>query len=404
MSALVILLPPRPRADAAAALPAEYGWVFSADGRQVTRSGQAPAALLPRAGETTLLLADVDVSWQHATLPKAPPARRRAALGAVLEEQLLEDDEALHLALDGAAGSGKPGWIAVVQRQRLAAVLADLQRSGVAVDRVAPSSWPQDEATLHFLPGDDEGHAPLLVHSHGGGVACLRLSGTLARQRLASLERTALACSAHPAAVAEAERWLGAGVEVLADAERALRALGSAWNLRQFEFAPRHRGLQALREALQRLRRERAWRPLRWGLAALLLVQFAGLEAWAWKLRHDLHERQQAQVQLLQQTHPQVRVVLDAPLQMQRETERLREAAGQPGAADLETMLGAAAAAWPEGQGPVQALRFEPGRLVLGTVAWTAAQQQQFALAVRAAGYRAQAEGAQLVLALEDAR
>ena len=33
------------------------------------------------------------------TLPKAPAGRMRAALGGVLEEQLLEDDDALHLAL-----------------------------------------------------------------------------------------------------------------------------------------------------------------------------------------------------------------------------------------------------------------------------------------------------------------
>lgn len=408
MSVLVILLPSRPRTDAAAPVPAEYAYAFSADGRQLTRSGHAAAARLPRADGTTLLLADVDVSWQHATLPKAPPARRRAALGAVLEEQLLDEDEALHLALGSAAAGGEPGWVAVVRRQPLAAVLADLHQAGVTVERIAPPSWPEDPPTLHVLPGDEAGSAPLLVHSHRGGVVCLRLSGTLARQRLAALERAGLACSAHPAAAAEAERWLGEGVEVLGEAERALRALRSPWNLRQFEFAPRHRGLQALREALQRLRRERAWRPLRWGLVGLVLVNLVGLGAWAWELQHELQQRQQAQVQLLQDTHPQVRVVLDAPLQMQRETERLREAAGQAGAADLERMLSAAAAAWPEGQGPLQALRFEPGRLSLTVDPWTQEQQQQFALAARAAGYQAQVQtqgqGTQLVLAVEGAR
>lgn len=406
MSVLVILLPSRPRTDAAAPVPAEYAYVFSVDGQQPTRSGQAAAARLPRAEQTTLMLADADVGWQRITLPKAPPARRRAALGAMLEEQLLDEDEALHLAVRDDARGGEAGWVAVTQQARLAAVLADLQQAGVAVDRIAPASWPADPPTLHLLPADEEGGAARLVHGHADGVVCLRLSGTLARQRLAALDRQRLHCSAHPAVAAEAERWLGAAVEVQGEGERALRALRSPWDLRQFAFAPRHRGLQALRELLQRLRRERAWRPLRWGLAALLLVHLAGLNAYAWKLQHELRQRQQAQVALLQQAHPQVRAVLDAPLQMQRETERLREAAGQPGAADLEPMLSAAAAAWPDGQGPLQALRFEPGRLSFGAAGWSPAQQQQFALAVRAAGYEAQAnaQDAQLVLTVAGAR
>ena len=39
--------------------------------------------------------------------------------------------------------------------------------------------------------------------------------------------------------------------------------------------------------------------------------------------------------------------VLDAPLQMQRETEALRAAAGQAGDNDLEALMGAVATAWP---------------------------------------------------------
>lgn len=397
MSVLVILLPTCPRAPGAAAAPADYAWVASTDGRTVTRQGRATAAQLPRADSACLLLADADVGWQRIAVPKAPAARLRAALGAMLEEQLLDDDEAVHLALEAGVAGGQTGWVATVRKDWLSAVIGDLEAAGVPLDRVAPLSWPGAAASLHALPADEDGQAPTLVWCHADGVACLRLAGTLARQRLAGIDRGTVDCSAHPAAAAEAERWLEAPVAVLGDAERALQALRSPWNLRQFDLAPRHRGLQAVREGWRRLAGP-AWRPLRWGLVGLLLVQLVGLNAWAWRLEQDLRDKRQAQVRLLQTTHPQVRSVLDAPLQMQRETESLRAAAGRPGPADLEPLLDVAAAAWPEGQPPLQALRFEPGRLAITTVGWGDAQRAQFAERVRAAGYASEVQGAQLVI------
>jgi general secretion pathway protein L len=111
------------------------------------------------------------------------------------------------------------------------------------------------------------------------------------------------------------------------------------------------------------------------------------LNAWAWQQQRAIAERQQAQQALLRSAHPQVRVVLDAPLQMQRETAVLRARAGQVGEADLEAALAAAAAAWPEGQPPAQGLRFETGRLVLTAAAWSEAQQRSFRERLRPQGW-----------------
>ena len=54
-------------------------------------------------------------------------------------------------------------------------------------------------------------------------------------------------------------------------------------------------------------------------------------------------------------------------------------------------MVGAAAAAWPEGAGPVQTLRYEPGRLTLGTDDWDDAQAASFGERLRAAGWTVEA-------------
>ncbi len=397
MSVLVILLPARPRSGIPVEAPADYAFVLSTDGNTVSRQGRAAAAQLPRADSVCAVLPEVDLSWQRLAVPKAPAARLRAALGAMLEDQLLEDDDAVHLALEPGAGAGQVAWTVVAHKAWLTALVADLERAGVPLDRVLPLSWPGPTPCLHALPPSRENADPVLVWSHADGVVCLHLGGGLARQQLATLDRASLVCSAHPAAVAAAERWLEMPVPVLGDAERALQATRSPWNLRQFDLAPRHRGLLAVREALRRVGGP-AWRPLRLGLAVLLLLQVVGLNLWAWRLEQALVDKRQAMSRLLQTTHPQVRSVLDAPLQMQRETDQLRSSAGRAGPTDLEPLLAAAANAWPAGQPPLQALRFEPGRLTLVATGWTEPQRAAFAERVRAAGYLAEAQGTQLVL------
>lgn len=414
MSLLVIPLPPRQRlsshrapnaADPAPGLrlPAEFDFVFSADGRTATHSGRAAAALLPKADNVVLVLADADVSWQRIPVPKAPASRLRAALSGVMEETLLDDEEALHVALGPGATPGHAGWVAVVHKPWLAAALATLESTGQVVERVLPSSAPGRPASGHFFaadPGGDDA-AVALALSRTDGVTCVRLDGTLARALLPASGEP-VRWSATPAAAAAAEHWLGAPVTVRSEAERALKAahsrrLGGA-NLRQFDLTARHRGTLALRDALRRLRSDE-WRAVRWGLAALVAVQLLGLNAWAWQQRQTVAEKKLALNELLRSTYPGVRSVLDAPLQMQRETQRLRAAAGRPGDADLEVLLAAAAAAWPDGQGPVQALRYENGRLTVAVPGWGEPQLAQFRAQLLSAGYSAELAEGRITLA-----
>lgn len=395
MSVLAILIPPRARlgartAEGAAAPPADgFAYVLSSDGVQVSSQGRAQPALLPRADTVVAVLSDSDVGWQRLTVPKAPAARLRAALGGLLEEHLLEDDEAVHLALPPGAAAGQPAWVATLHKDWLRGVLESLEKTGRSVDRVLPSSWPGDAPQGHFFeaPGAATGSARILL-SYGDeqGHQLLRLEGSLARALLPQMLEQPTQWTAEPSVAAPAERWLGSSVRVQTEAERALQAARSLWNLRQFDLAPKHRGTRALRDLVRQLRSP-AWRPVRIGLASLVVLQLVGLNAWAWHQRQVLADQRVAQQQLLQSTFPHVRAVLDAPLQMQRETDRLRAAAGRAGEADLEAMLGAAAAAWPDGQGPVQTLRFEPGRLTLSAPGWSEQQLAQFRDRLRTGGW-----------------
>jgi general secretion pathway protein L len=410
MSILVVQIPPRSRARLATAsgpeavalqTPSEFSYVLSTDGLIVSHEGRTKPALMPKADSVIAVLPDCDVSWHRITVPKAPAARLRAALNGVLEEALLDELELTHLALAPGASAGEPAWVAAVHRDWLRLNLAALEKSGLTVERVVPSAWPDDVPLGHFADGGDEpgdgASQTTLVWSDGDGVACLGLQGTLARALQPAMLEQPARWSATPAVAAPAERWLGAPVMVLTTEQRALQATRSLWNLRQFDLAARHKGARAVREAWQRFLRPQ-WRPVRWGLIGLVLLHIVGLNLWAAHQRDAIGNKQLAMAELLRSSFPKLRVVYEAPLQMERETALLRAAAGRAGDDDLESLLRAAAAAWPPGRPPVDTLRFEPGRLSLAANGWTEQQTQQFRSQLQPAGWTVEADAGRLTL------
>lgn len=434
MPQLLILLPARPREGAAAASPTAtgaYAWALSPDGLAIARQGRSAPGLMPEADSVVAVVPATDLAWHKPTLPKAPAARLRAALGGLLEDQLLDDDETVHLAVAPDSAAGAPCWVAALDKPWLQSHLAALAAGGRRVDRVVPALVPLP-LTPPPAPGAaaEAESAPLRAHvfvADAGdgldGVApeastapawlacaepdrmlCLPLAGGLATGWLARAREHGLELSATPAAATLAERALaqagGGGapaVAVLSEAEQALSAMRSGWQLLQFDLAPQHRGLRAAGQLLS-LWRSPAWRPARIGLGALLVVQLLGLNAWAWQQRSALAAQRGAAETLLRTAHPQVRAILDAPAQMQRETELLRERAGVAGDADLETLLAATAAAWPDSAAPAAQLRFEPGRLSLAAAGWAPPQIEQFRQRLQAAGWALQQSDSQLVV------
>ena len=446
MSLLVIKLPPRERLGARAAgnepapslrLPAQWEYVLSADGRQPGPLRLAASALLPKADAVVLALAPSDVSWHRLLVPKAAAARMPAALAGVLEERLLDDEEAVHLALAPDAVPGREGWVAATHRPRLAAALATLESAGITIERVVTLMPPPgpvlrghfvlqghapaaarsaldaaavatDPAAATAAPNDGE---PVLWLSREDGAWCL----PLAAANLAGLASLAGAMRGNwpddapgqrwtttPAAALAAERYLGRPVPLQTEAEHLLEAAQGALtapvNLRQFELASRHRGLRAV-GALGKRFLSAEWRLVRVGLVALLALQLLGLNAYAWQQKQVLQSRRTAINEVLRTAYPGVQTVLDAPAQMAGETERLRAAAGRPGGADFEVALSAAAAAWPDGKGPVGSLRYESGRLTLAAAGWSAADVTAMRERLRPAGWTVELAEGRLTLA-----
>jgi general secretion pathway protein L len=409
MSILVVLLPSRERTGAGGAERGEaapdYAFVLSADGLGVARQGRATAALLPKADTVVAWLSPTDVSWHRVNLPRAPAAKLRAALIGVLEEQLLDEESSVHLAVAPSAAVGAPTWVAALHRQWLAGHLAVLEKAGAFVERVVPAVWPGDLAQGHFFTASDAADGSSaqtwVAFGDNDGVRCVRMAGTLVRDQLPNWARQGVRWSASPAVAAQAERWLGAPVAVLSEAEHALQAVRSLWNLRQFDLAPRARGSRLLRNAWKRVLTP-AWRPIRLGLVSLVALQLLGMNLWAWYQRSQIEDKKAAMVALVKASHPAIGTIVDAPLQMRRATDNLRAAAGRVGDADLESALAMATVAWPDGQAPAQSLRFEANRLTLAVSGWSGDQVERFRSRLRSAGWGLESAEGRLTLSRAD--
>lgn len=411
MSTLLLFLPARTRLRAlgqAAPAPArpgearEYDWALTTDGRQVDREGRSAAAALPAADNVIAVVGESDIAWRRVELPRAG-RQMRAALAGKLEEALLDEPEALHFAIEPDALGGDTAWVAVTSRTWLADHLAELDAAQVFVERVAPLSWPDALPRGHFFEADGAPDSIALRWSHAEGVATLPLQGGLARQLVAPGLEHAAQWTATPGIATSAERWLGSAVTVQTPAQRALAVIDSAWSLRQFDLAPRARGTRALRLVSRHFMRK-PWQPVRQGLVALLVVQLLGLNLWAWQQHRELVARRQAVTATLSEAFPQVRAILDAPVQMQKQLDLLRASAGSVGEQDLETLLAAAATAWPADRPPTDALAFEPGRLTLSAPGWSPAQIDNFRTQLRSDGWQLDATEGKLTLSRASAQ
>jgi general secretion pathway protein L len=109
-----------------------------------------------------------------------------------------------------------------------------------------------------------------------------------------------------------------------------------------------------LQAAWQNLLHAPTWKPVRWGMVALVALQVLGLNALAWRERSALVAQQASLQHILKATFPSVTLVIDAPLQMQREVDVLQQKSGSAASTDFEPMLAALAGVLPAGQTPSQ--------------------------------------------------
>jgi general secretion pathway protein L len=248
--------------------------------------------------------------------------------------------------------------------------------------------------TLYAI-GDPQ--QPLLVLAGIDGVTALPLTAH-ALPLLPSLPQET-PCIAEPAVAQLAEQVLQHPPVLQHPAERWLRAARSAWDLAQFDFSSsgRTRALKKLGTAWADLLAAPQWRPARWGAVLLVALNVIGLNAWAWRERSALEDKREDVRKTLTQTFPQVKVVVDAPVQMEREVAALRQLTSATSGRDLEALLGALSGASPP-QRPVSTLEFANGELRLKGLAYSADEARNVAGVLKGQGLSAVLQGETLVV------
>jgi general secretion pathway protein L len=395
MSSLYLLLP-----STTATPQTEFAFVVSPDGRSVVRHGSAAAALLPPvtgAGAEVVAVAPVAaLSWHRVELPKGVTARSprlRPVLEGLLEDRLLDEPEELHFALEPRPAAEGAAWVAVCNRVWLRSALQVLEAAGRPVSRVVPEFAPEGAPALAV---QGEAEHPQLVCAWTDGVITLPLAHASLPLLPALPENTPLV--AEPAVAAAAEQVLGHSPRLQPAHLRVLASAQTAWDLGQGEFASssRTRAFKKLSTGWGHVLRAPQWRPARWAAAAIVVVQLVGLNAWAWRERSTLAAKRDAARSILTQTFPNVRAVVDAPVQMDREVAALRQVTGGVSPRDLESMLGALAAVAPGRS--ATAVEYTGNELRVRGITSSADQAQAVAQSLRPRGYTAAQEGDVLVV------
>lgn len=418
MSTLIVLLPLE---LSGAATP--YDHVLTPDGRAMGPHSKAPANLLPApagaAGEVVAVVPVQALSWHQVELPKGTlqktllsgaghSPRLSAVLEGLLEDRLLDETADLHLALAPDAHAGAPVWVAACDRAWLRAALQPLEDAKRPVTRIVPELAPGSvPATLQVL-GTPEHPQLVACGEHGVMVLPLSSAALALAQGTAGLQEEA-PMAAEPAVAALAEQVLQRPVQLQQSAERWLQAAQSPWDLAQFAFTNSSRSraykrvATQLREALQAPR----WRPARWGAAVLVAAHLLGLNAWAWKEKSALADKRGAIVQTLTQTFPGVKVVVDAPIQMERELALLRQNSGTASGRDFEAMLsamGSAASRAAAAAAAPSALEYSAGELRLKGMSLPDSEAAALNAQLRTLGYSARHESDRLVVKPEAGR
>lgn len=365
MSLLRIHLPASwPDADPAAPLP----WCRLGGARgELTDAGSAALAELPCADTCELVIPAELVLLTRARLPRGRKQKMRQLLPFAIEDRLVAEPDTVHVAAGPTLADGQTA-LAAIDKAWLARGLARLNAAGLR----PRSAWP--ETLLAALPADGwamvwDGRGGFLRSgTHAGmsldggssaqppaalmlSVAEARAAGSLPHRLLLRLRE-----GAPPPDVAAWSQALGMAVEV-----------GEAWSPLQHPDAASG-GIDLLQGEFEPSSTAREWWPslrLPLVLAGLIALLQVGATTVEWlQLKREKQQLQAAMERGFREAFPDARVVIDAPLQMQRNLAELRGTAGQPSPTDFLPLLARAATSLDaDSRSGLRVVNYEAGQL-----------------------------------------
>jgi len=381
LSTLIVQLPPRDLAIASEKWSlSELPFVLLDRQQKVVRTGRAQVAMLPHSNATVLMIAARDLLLLQLALPSVKGQRLIQALPNVIEDLLIQDAHACHIAVDRQIAADGRRIVAAIDRNWFRFVLDEFTEAGrtrikaVPIVRCLPKARDVS-ATVAGDPNALEAVPDLQPAATLAPLVSVILGAVMPTAPATSVDTVPYTPTHVEVALARGE--LGEGMALRPDAIAVTLAalagtasvelyqLGGAPGTTPDQFGmPSTTGWQAqtlpfetlaraalecefdlcqFEYATQPLRLSRAtfkrWRVPAWLAGATLLVAIvAGNLDWLMLSRQRAAMLNQ-QVELLMSAFPKTSVVLDPPVQMTRALDRLRTAAGEPAPDDFVSLI-----------------------------------------------------------------
>lgn len=333
---------------------------------ELQRSGTGQPAELPRADRVDIIVPASLVLFTEVKLPPVRGQKLRQLLPFAVEEKILSDPEQVQVAA-GARDEAGVTRVAVIDRAWLNAACERLRLLGMRPDNgFAETCLPELEPNAWTLIWDgNDGFVRTAVGaglaldsmSEGGAPFALRRAVEEARGHARLPEKIILRATDAAASVPDLQLWttqLGVSVVPGQDWHWAPRFLNTAnsINLLQGDYAPS----SSMRELLPQLRPILA-------LAGLIVgIQVLATGADWWRLNHEKKALAAEMDKTFKAAFPDAKVVVDAPLQMQRNLADLRRASGQSQPNDFLPLLAKALPLINAATG-VEAMNYDQGAL-----------------------------------------
>ena len=369
-------------------------WQYALDGQVQAHTFSAAQLAAKAPGGVDVVVPAHMLSWQRLLLPPGVrlqgDSRLLPVLQNLLEDVLLDEPQAVHIALPASAHAGQPCVVAVCALQWLSAWVAALDQAGVKVAKIVPQVPPDVAAQAVWCTGHE--HEAWCTSVHDGVPLTTPLE-----PGAAALHGGAPWC-ASPGVHAEAQRCCPAQqVQLWQPWEMLQSWQRSSWNLAQHSLASSRgqRWRRKARAVWQQVLQGPAWRSARWGAGALALVMVVGVQAHTWQQRRLLQHKQAQIHAVAQQAFPQLSVIVDAPLQMQRALHGLQQAAGVVAPDDFEALAAAAAGALQTVGAGIEAVEYSGQQLRVRLPAQAQLDLPRLQQALAGSGVRVQVQPSQ---------
>ncbi|HYW58393.1 MAG TPA: type II secretion system protein GspL [Polaromonas sp.] len=400
MTTLIFCPPPQPESP-----DARWHYVITHDGLSVAEEGTASvsdlAAYRSPDFSVVVLVPAKFLSWHRAQLPQGVAlnsVRMRAVLEGLLEEQLLDEPASLHFALSPGFQANTPQWVAACDKRWLAQGIKALETASFTPRKIVPE-WEPTSHEVHWHVSGTPAHAQLTVQGPEGVNHFPLTPDAMAMVRSTPALITDIPATAEPLVSDLAAQLLAHTVTPLTVAARWVLASRSAWNLAQFELASstRLRLQKRVQEGWRDWLHAPRWRATRWGAAVLLGTNLLGLNVMAWQEKRQLEQASAEVRSMLSRSFPEVKVVVDAPLQMEREVRLLELATGVRSADSLEAMLDVLSGTLAPGS-VLQSVDYSAGELRVKGVEVAPAESAALMARLQGRGYAGKAQGNTLVV------